>query len=297
MARKKAPEEHENHERWLVSYADFITLLFAFFVVLYSMSSVNEGKYRVLSESMIAAFRPTTRSLNPIQVGQLVKSPASKIPEITQVPIPINILPVILSKDFPATDRVANSANNERELALVGASYQIEYIADDIIDAFESLIDSKQVTVRKDPLWLEVEINSNILFNSGSADLSIDAEEVLNKLGVLLRKYPNRITVEGFTDNLPIQNPIFPSNWELSSARAATVVRLFQGYGVAPERMSSVGYGEYRPSSDNETVAGRASNRRVIVVVMANIQKQGEDIDIAFTDLELFRQRFNDAQK
>lgn len=297
MARKKAPEEHENHERWLVSYADFITLLFAFFVVLYSMSSVNEGKYRVLSNSMTAAFRPSTRSINPIQVGELVRSPPSNIPTISEMPVPINILPVILSRNDPVSNHTANYANNERELALVGASSQIEYIADELVGAFASLIDSKQVTVRKDLLWLEVEINSNILFKSGSADLSIDAEEVLNKLGVLLSKYPNRITVEGFTDNLPIQNPIFPSNWELSSARAATVVRLFEGYGVAPERMSSVGYGEYRPDSDNDSVEGRASNRRVIVVVMANIQRQGQDIDIPFTDLELFRQRVRDSQK
>ena len=297
MARKKAPEEHENHERWLVSYADFITLLFAFFVVLYSMSSVNEGKYRVLSDSMMAAFRPSTRSLNPIQIGELVRSPPSNIPTILEMPVPINILPIILNKNNPVSNPAANYANNERELALVGASYQIEYIADELVGAFASLIDSKQVTVRKDLLWLEVEINSNILFKSGSADLSVDAEEVLNKLGVLLSKYPNRITVEGFTDNLPIQNPIFPSNWELSSARAATVVRLFEGYGVAPERMSSVGYGEYRPSSDNDSEEGRASNRRVIVVVMANIQRQGQDIDIPFTDLELFRQRVRDSQK
>jgi len=294
--RKKKLEEHENHERWLVSYADFITLLFAFFVVLYSMSSVNEGKYRVLSQSMVAAFSPITRSVNPIQIGKLVRAPLATIPTIS-VPIPINIIPVILSRSDMPTERQVNVGNSEREIALAGASNQIEYIAVEIEDSLESLLDREQVTLRRDPLWLEVEIKSNFLFSSGSADLSADAEEILDSLGVLLAKYPNRISVEGFTDDRPIQSQVFPSNWELSSARAAAVVRLFESSGVEPVRMSSVGFGEFRPSGDNESEAGRASNRRVIIVVMANIQRQGQDINISFTDLELFRQRLGNSQQ
>ena len=162
--RKKKLEEHENHERWLVSYADFITLLFAFFVVLYSMSSVNEGKYRVLSQSMVAAFSPITRSVNPIQIGKLVRAPLVTIPTISEVPIPINIIPVILSRSDMPAERQVNVGNSEREIALAGASNQIEYIAVEIEDSLESLLDREQVTLRRDPLWLEVEIKSNFLF-------------------------------------------------------------------------------------------------------------------------------------
>lgn len=339
MARKKKPEEHENHERWLVSYADFITLLFAFFVVMYSMSSVNEGKYRALSDSMTAAFNPTApKSLRPIQIGSVSKSPRPVFPIILEIPKAINIVPVALSRAISERDKegsgggqgargsidtdtvgetvgvavrvvdgiesdgdgagdggaaVGGVGGAEGDLALMQATQQIEFIASDVTAIFENLIDDQQISLTETPLWLEIEIKSNILFNSGSAILATEAEEILSGLGSLFSTYPNQITVEGFTDNMPIQSPIFPSNWELSSARAAAVVRLFEAYGVEPIRMSSVGYGEFRPSSDNATEEGRASNRKVVVVVMANIesQSQSEDIEIPFNDLELFRQR------
>ncbi|MGK2914383.1 MAG: OmpA family protein [Porticoccaceae bacterium] len=115
-----------------------------------------------------------------------------------------------------------------------------------------------------------MEINTSILFASGSGQLMRDAQPVLEKLGVVLATLPNFVHVEGFTDDHPISTPIYPSNWELSAGRAATVVRLFAGYGVAPQRMTSIGYGEYRPIADNISVAGRAANRRVVVVVLAD---------------------------
>ncbi len=296
MARKKKPEEHENHERWLVSYADFITLLFAFFVVMYSMSSVNEGKYRVLSASMVAAFSPTTRSLTPIQVGELVRTPAPPFPLIMNVPQPINIVPLIANRNNQSSNIQVQASTSEKEIAMAEGSAQIGYIATEITEFFESLIVEEQIIVRKNPLWMEIEIKSNILFDSGSAELSVEAEQVFSRLGGLFSEYPNRIIVEGFTDNLPIQSPIYPSNWELSSARAAAVVRLLESYGVEPVRMSSVGYGEFKPSSDNDSEEGRANNRRVIVVVMANIERQGQDIEIPFADLQLFRERSKDYQ-
>lgn len=335
MARKKKPEEHENHERWLVSYADFITLLFAFFVVMYSMSSVNEGKYRALSDSMTAAFNPSApRSLKPIQIGSVMKSPRPAFPVILEIPKPINLVPIAMSRGAPNAQVKAAQAINvstdinsesetknpglavlvdgdgsdgagdgdggagvgsvggvEADLAMMQATQQIEFIASDVTAIFENLIDDDQISLMQTPLWLEIEIKSSILFNSGSAVLSAEAEQVLSSLGGLFSTYPNQITVEGFTDNAPIQNAIYPSNWELSSARAAAVVRLFEAYGVASIRMSSVGYGEFRPSSNNDSVEGRASNRKVVVVVMASIEAQSQDIEIPFSDLELFRQR------
>ena len=288
MARKRKQMEAENHERWLVSYADFINLLFAFFVVMYSMSSVNEGKYRVLSDSMTAAFTQTTRSLVPIQAGEIVRSSSSVIKAIREFPDRVSISsPIVLLKGGPEII-VDPEYQSEEEAASAAIAEQIDEIASDIESEFEEMIADDNVSIRKSPFWLEVVFNSNILFNSASAELSEEAKIELGKLGELLQEYENNISVEGFTDNIPIISPIFPSNWELSSARAAAVVRLFEDFGVESERLISVGYGENRPVSDNQTAEGRAANRRVIIVIMANDDQiaarnvEGYDDDVIF---------------
>lgn len=277
MARKKKPEEHENHERWLVSYADFITLLFAFFVVMYSISSVNEGKYRVLSDSMTAAFRTSARSLTPIQVGQLSRSAQDMSPSPISSPKPMVVRPAPVDLKI-----YSKELTDSEDWALDDASEQIDKLADDVESALAKLIDDELVQVRRNRLSLEVEIKTSILFGSASAAPSRDAREVLQPLGNLLSSFPNSIHVEGFTDNLPINTPVYPSNWELSSGRAAAVVRLFSEAGVVPERLASVGYGQYRPIADNRTAEGRAKNRRVVVVVMAfTPQGQGKKQQVA----------------
>jgi chemotaxis protein MotB len=293
MARKRKQAEPENHERWLVSYADFITLLFAFFVVMYSMSSVNEGKYRVLSDSMTAAFTQTTKPLAPIQTGEIVRSSSTTIKPIRKVPDQINIsAPIILLKGGPQII-VDPEYQNQEEVASEAITEQIDEIASDIEAEFEEMIADDNVSVRKSPFWLEVVFNSNILFASASAELSAGAKVELGKLGALLQEYENNVSVEGFTDNNPIISPIFPSNWELSSARAAAVVRLFEDYGVESARLISVGYGENRPVSENQTAEGRANNRRVIIVIMANVdQAEGAGRE-GYDDGELFRRRIN----
>ena len=309
MARKRKQPEPENHERWLVSYADFITLLFAFFVVMYSMSSVNEGKYRVLSDSMTAAFTQTTRSLAPIQAGEMVRTSSSIIKAIKEVPDRVNISsPIVLLNKGPEVivdaevqarylemeledDEERDEVRDEEQDIPEGVTEQINDIASDIEAGFEEMIDDDNVTVRRSELWLEVVFNSNILFASASAELSESAKVELNKLGEILISYENNISVEGFTDNLPIISPIFPSNWELSSARAAAVVRLFEDSGVDSARLISVGYGENRPISENDTAQGRANNRRVIIVIMAQTDEiSGTDRE-EYEDSALFRQR------
>lgn len=298
MARKKKHEEHENHERWLVSYADFITLLFAFFVVMYSMSSVNEGKYRVLSESMNAAFRPITHSLAPVQIGTPVRSVMSRqFPVVSDVPVPVNIIPLIPGKS-DLDVQVEQPMDGESGVNAGYSDATLEYLGEEMEGYFEELIEEQQIDVRQNPLWLEIEIKSNILFPSGSADLSEPAELILTRMGEILSRYPNPLMVEGFTDNMPIQNSVFPSNWELSSARAASVVRLFEQADVDSIRMSSVGFGEHRPKIGNDTAEGRAQNRRVIVVVMADLQKNDPmDPQLQMETLEKMRQRYNYAQE
>jgi len=293
MARKRKQAEPENHERWLVSYADFITLLFAFFVVMYSMSSVNEGKYRVLSDSMTAAFSQTNRSLAPIQAGKIVRSSSSVIEPIRGVPEKINIsAPIVLLTGGPKII-VDSEYQNQEEEASEAITNQIDGIASDIEEEFKEMIADENVSVRKSPFWLEVVFNSNILFASASADLSQGARVELGKLGELLQGYENNISVEGFTDNIPIISPIFPSNWELSSARAAAVVRLFEEYGVESARLISVGYGENRPVSENQTTQGRANNRRVVIVIMANVDEEEGVSREGYDDRELFRRRID----
>jgi chemotaxis protein MotB len=257
MARKPKHEEHENHERWLVSYADFITLLFAFFVVMYSLSAVNEGKFRVLAESLVAAFSSTPKSLQPVQSGQPAKAPAPPIHKLDPIaPVPaINPVQAITP---PVQQTEAPRLRAIREMA------------DDIERAMGPLIKADLLVVRRDTLWLEVEIKTSILYPSGSAQLQPQAVPVLNEIATILGRFPNPIHVEGFTDNVPISTTAFPSNWELSAGRAATVVHLFMGAGIKPERMAAIGLGEYRPIADNTTEEGRNKNRRVVIVVLAD---------------------------
>jgi len=273
MSRKKRSEEHENHERWLVSYADFITLLFAFFVVMYSISSVNEGKYRVLSDSIVAAFRDPARSLHPIQVGDLSRTAqqpdalidrSQPVIELFKVPLPVPPEPQSATQrpQRPAQAREEQSESAEIDLAS-------QQLADSIEAAMAELMDQGLIQVRRDSRWIEVEINTSILFPSGSAQLSVEAEPVLRELATRLQSLTNIIHVEGFTDNVPISNFEFRSNWELSAARAASVVHLFTRLGIDPQRMAAVGYGEYRPVASNDTAEGRASNRRVVLVIMS----------------------------
>lgn len=275
MARKKRTEEHENHERWLVSYADFITLLFAFFVIMYSVSSVNEGKYRVLSDSIVAAFRDPSRSLNPIQIGDLMRSPVQsdkpldpKKPVIELFKVPFPDKPVkerAEEKQEPQPEPQPEPPRTEQQPLDEAA----QKLADSIEAAMSDLVDDGLIEVRRDKRWIEVEIKSSILFTSGSAELSVGSEPVLRQLAEKFKPLHNIIHVEGFTDNVPISNFEFMSNWELSAARAASVVHLFTSLGVDPQRMAAIGYGEFRPVASNATTEGRAKNRRVVLVIMS----------------------------
>jgi chemotaxis protein MotB len=132
------------------------------------------------------------------------------------------------------------------------------------------LIEQGMVRVRRFRFWLEIEINTSILFPSGSAELEADAVPALTAVAAVLRQYRNPVRIEGFTDNVPISTYLFPSNWELSSARAHTVLHLLVREGIAPERLAGVGHGEFKPVASNETPDGRRQNRRVVIVVLAD---------------------------
>ncbi len=270
MARKKPHEEHENHERWLVSYADFITLLFAFFVVMYSISSVNEGKYRVLSDALVAAFRSSPKSLLPIQVGSPSKSPVvSTAQEDLRSPGLVKLPKMFISQNENEEGKPRDPLIEEK-FEEGGDRVVLEKIADDVREALSELVKKGLITVHQEALWVEVEIRNSVLFPSGSAVLQASAVPVLEEVARILADHDNSIRVEGFTDNVPIHTVVYPSNWELSAARASSVVRLFMDNGISPQRMVAQGYGEYRPVASNDTPEGRAQNRRVVIVVLAD---------------------------
>jgi chemotaxis protein MotB len=276
MARKQKREEHDNHERWLISYADFITLLFAFFVVMYSVSSVNEGKYRVLSDSLVAAFRSSSRSMEPIQVGELSKS--SKQPGLIKGLVDQggnlhqydqkSISPFKTEKFNTGYKGESSPPDSGENAAKRGGKQAIDKMADELERAMSKLIQQDLIAVRRNDLWVEVEIKTSILFPSGSAMLQREALPVLSEIARILKDFPNPIRVEGFTDSVPINTVAFPSNWELSAGRAASVVHLFTKEGLEPRRMAAIGFGEYRPIADNSTPEGRNKNRRVVILIL-----------------------------
>ena len=253
MRRKNRHEEEpENHERWLVSYADFVTLLFGFFVVMYSISSVNEGKYRVLSDALDEAFSK-----------QDVAERSDKIIEGEQRPTTFQPIQLdhLMTEQENKEEQLRVEIKEERRL--------LKRIAEQFEDILEPYIDQKLVEVKRNDFWLELEMKSGMLFSSGEAQLSKSAIPLLKKIAEILRQTHNVLHVEGHTDNIPIDTVEFPSNWDLSSARASSVVKEFVNDGISPARMAALGYGEYHPVADNKSVQGRFKNRRVVLVLIS----------------------------
>lgn len=236
MAKKKH-EEHENHERWLVSYADFITLLFAFFVVMYSVSSVNEGKYRTVSDSIKAALNPIT------------SAPASRMPFTIGDSKPRLINPELASANEPVIRRIRQimkrlQADLKPELQDV------------------SIMETGNGTI-------VINLPESVLFNSGEARVKSEALPFLQSLSEILVEMDRHVRVLGHTDNVPIRTAQFPSNWELSAARAVMVVRILSELNsVPPRHLSATGFADSRPLVPNDTPEGRSKNRRVEIVVL-----------------------------
>jgi len=262
MRRRKATEEeHENHERWLVSYADFITLLFAFFVMMYSISSVNEGKYRVLADSMVSAFQTVNQD-------QSVQSQ----PVVSKTPITVGQTPKMLA---PVPDKVSQQ---DAAKSVSKKSYTSASLNKDISASLKKWADKGDVKIKSSNKWVDIEIGSSVLFRSGSATLSNKALEILEPLSYQLLGSDKPIYVLGYSDNIPIYTQKYSSNWELSAARAVSVVNVFSDLGLDPELLGAIGFGEQRPIADNATAEGRSKNRRVVVRVFTSSDIFSEDI-------------------
>jgi chemotaxis protein MotB len=278
-------DEQENHDRWLVSYADFITLMFAFFVVMYSISSISEGKYRVLSDSLSQIFEntkgvsstfPTPVDL-PIQQNipyeQVEGSNETKKTDGVKEEVIVEKTENIIKEPTEETQPLMAAEQAEDKLnadALKGEDRikkSLGEIADDIRYELIPFIDDDLITVNNTNNKIEVEIKSEMLFTSGDARLKSEVIPVLSNLATIFSTFSNPVQVEGFTDDQPIKTAIFPSNWELSAARAASVVHLLMRKGIKPERMSATGYAEFKPIADNTTKEGRQQNRRVMIII------------------------------
>ncbi|UCD95213.1 MAG: OmpA family protein [Candidatus Zixiibacteriota bacterium] len=227
MGRKRRLDDHENLERWLLTYADLITLLLAFFIVMYSMSQVDAKKFGKMSKALSGALRG----------GEgIIKR------------------------------------GDEIGVASGGVVLQIGRlmsIGEKIEARFRERGDSKHISAEMNERGLVIHIMESALFKQGSAELESLAKEILDIVAEHLKYVPNHVRVEGHTDNVPINTLKYPSNWELSSARATEVVRyLIENHVVGPGRISALGYGEYRPLKQNNSAENRARNRRVDVVIL-----------------------------
>lgn len=267
--RRHREREQENNERWMVSYADFITLLFAFFVVMYSISSVNEGKYKVLSESLVDVFSQAPKTVDPIQIGDHTPRTLAPSPTITTQP--------------PQQDSEGSGSGS------AATADPLESIGDAMRAAFGDLISVGDLQVRANELWIEIELSSGLLFPSGDALPLDSAFSLVEKIANIIAPYDNPVHVEGFTDNVPIKSRAYPTNWELSAARAASVVRMLNVGGVDASRMAAVGYGEFRPAADNSTAQGRRANRRVVLLVSRYTDKRHQH-NVVEEDLQGMRQ-------
>ncbi len=237
--------------RWLISYADFITLLFAFFVVMYSISQVNVSKYKLLSQSLEGVFDNRPKSTEIVPIGD----PAKSLQPITGD-----------ETEFPEIDNIEQE-NTGIDSENFATTEEFRDLESGLQASLGDLIDQDLAEINSDANWINVVLKSALLFPSGSDQLNQEADPLMDELAKHLNSNQQLILVHGHTDNIPINTVKFPSNWELSSARGVAVVRKLQNLGVQPNRLSVEGHGEYQPVADNSTAEGRQQNRRVVISI------------------------------
>jgi chemotaxis protein MotB len=265
--RHKRPRPHSNHERWLVSYADFITLLFAFFVVLYASAQVDQRKVGKLAMAIQVAFQ------------ELGVFPAST----TQIPLDLNE-----PMPFSTVQSIQNVKHNTQlggvasppEDNLAGAASQQTYIStlqEELRQALHNEIELREVALHREEDGLVISLREFGFFDSGSAAIRPGALPAIDRIASILAVRTCHLRIEGHTDNVPIHTPQMESNWELSTARATELVRLLIVRDrFAPERLAAAGYAQYHPIASNETAQGRAQNRRVDIVILGSTKPISE---------------------
>lgn len=260
MPRHRVEEpEKDNGERWLLTYSDLITLLMVFFVVLYSMSQIDANKFKAVADSLSKALgggTPAKMEIATNPSGPSMFQTGNPQSKATQPGTTNN-------KDNNANTNSGGQGNTDAEnMTIEGIKAKLDKFAAD------NGIQAKLVSSIEER-GLVISIQDTLLFESGSADVTPRAREILDKVITVLAPTSNYIKIEGHTDNLPINTARFPSNWELSVLRATNVLQIMAGPNkISSDRLSATGYGEYRPVASNDSDAGRAKNRRVDLVIL-----------------------------
>jgi chemotaxis protein MotB len=264
MSRRRKPHAPVSHERWLVSYADFVTLLFAFFVVLYSTSRGDNKKVVQMSAAIHGAFQELGAFPpgGPASIRHVVGSPADAV-EPSKPP------------EQPAVPPASN--NNEAGAGSEGAD--VDQLKRDLEEALGDQIKRHEIEMHVTPEGLVVSLHEVGFFDSGASELLQDGQAPLGRIAHILSAKGFQVRVEGHTDNVPIHTAHFKSNWELSTARATEVVALLvERYGFDPMQVSAAGYSQYRPIASNETEEARKINRRVDLVVVSRAGPANKDL-------------------
>ncbi len=291
------PEKSPNHERWVISYADFVTLLLATFVVMYAVSTINSSKFQEMAESFSTAFMGRTTTLNDTGFGAANKGPFNFMPNPVHVPVitrevMVRSAPPALREEETQGDpehpnqngqflpRGGSPAENEAQQNADAAVRQevtqrvkgLDEAYAQLSKSLAALIRKGQVNVSLQSLGVVIDVNETLLFNSGKADLTPTALPLIDQIAQILTGLNYQIQVNGFTDNVPIHNAQFDSNWDLSATRAISVVKRFVAAGIDPTLLVGAGFGEYHPVQPNGTTEGKAANRRVSIVVVSPLE-------------------------
>ncbi|MFZ1130470.1 MAG: flagellar motor protein MotB [Terriglobales bacterium] len=258
MRRRKRNPHHGNHDRWMVSYADFVTLLFAFFVVLYASSQVDKRKVGKLALAIQVAFQ---------EMG-VFQASTTEVPVDLAKPMPFSVTQGIENTERTASlGRIASSPT-----ATLGAGAEngdLAQLQAELETALAPEMRRQEISMRRDPDGLVISLREVGFFESGSAQMKTTSEAAFDLIANMLRDRAYRLRIEGHTDNAPIHNPEFRSNWELSTSRATEIVRLLiVREGFSPDRLSAAGFAEYHPVASNLTPEGRGMNRRVDIVIL-----------------------------
>lgn len=291
MARKEEHEEHVNHERWLISYADFITLLMVFFVVMYSISTADQAKFEALRDELAIAFGNEATSVMP-NVGDGVMPGSDSLeenpghvdtaePGTTQVDT-TGVKDSEAGQDGASSGKTPGGANGtdngsstENPTDSTGDSFNqaladLQATQDQIMDLVQQYGLTASVSVMMEERGTVISFGESLLFAKGSANINETAKEMMTKMAEIISTTTNYIRIEGFTDDVPINTAQFPSNWELASQRAINVLKFLLTGGIAPERLSAMSYGEYRPTVPNTDEVNRKQNRRVNIVILSS---------------------------
>jgi chemotaxis protein MotB len=298
---KGEPEKAPNHERWVISYADFVTLLLATFVVMYAVSTINSSKFQQMAESFSTAFIGRTTNVQDTGFAAAQRAPFTAMPNPVHLPIitrevQVKNLPPALRQDPTSgepTDNPGQDTQDQSQTAPLGEKQRQEGLNapdaelrqkverrvqgldaayEQLTKALAALIGKGQVQVSLQSLGVVIDINEVLLFNSGKSDLVPTALTLVDRIAKILVDLHYEIQVNGFTDNVPIHNPQFDSNWDLSATRAISVVKRFVAAGIDPTLLVGAGFGQYHPVATNDTVEGKATNRRVSIVVVSPIE-------------------------